>query len=80
MHEDPQVSALSCNGGERSWSAQKRLGHSWVHVQGSFIVAEAAFLVLDEIKKILIKGVCLLASGTACPQGQQLPNLSSGSP
>lgn len=51
MHEDPQVSALSCNGGERSWIAQKRLDHSWIFVQGSFSVAEAAFLVLAGIKK-----------------------------
>lgn len=56
MHEDPQVSALGCKGGKRSWIAQKRLGHSWMYVQGSFSVAKTAFLVLAEIQKEPHKG------------------------
>lgn len=51
-----------------------------VYVQGSFSVAETAFLVLAEIQKDPNKGGVLLASSTACPQGQWLPGLSSGSP
>lgn len=51
-----------------------------VYVQGSFSVAETAFLVLAEIQKDPHKGGVLLASSTACPQGQWLPGLSSGSP
>lgn len=56
MHVDPQVSALGCRGGERSWSAQKRLGHSWMYVQGSFSMAETAFVVLAKIQNDPHKG------------------------
>lgn len=80
MHEDPQVSALSCNGGERSWIAQKRLGHSWIYVQGASVWLKLHFWFYLKYKKILVKVVCLLASSTACPQGQWLPSLGSGSP
>lgn len=55
-HEDPQVSALCCKGGERSWIAQKRLGYSWMYVQGSFSMAKTAFLVLAAIQKEPHKG------------------------
>lgn len=58
----------------------EELGSLMVYVQGSFSVAETAFLVLAEIQKNPHKGGVFLASSTACPQGQWLPGLRSGSP
>lgn len=61
MHGGSQLCALGFSDGERTWTAQRGSGPSWIYTQGYFSVAEPAFLVLGKVKKdpmILIKVVC----------------------